>query len=381
MSFQSIYVAQMRELRDSLGKNIELDRAVENASFSRPAKVPEQVWDNLSPSQRARSFLQRWANRVADQGTTSGMLSESDFLRLTSPDLSISAKAQEVIQGLLEGSLQNNRNPTLLSVVRQCVTSVQSGEPVRLWVSQCIGKEASVREGKLDYFLGRSDGRPLELEKFTTCVEEKGWARLRNYLDTIRYPLEITLFIGDMDFFTLDGCDLWCSGSSLLRLEGEFQARCEELQVKADQYFGPGVISVRRWSELYDRNQYEEQLRLSSDKSRWQDADVLLSESRAMYLDQWRYREISGRLNVDPNKVVEFIDGDVTRTAAQYRLETDLALASGVIQCWAEAVPAATWPIRISQYDGRPSAGQLLLVGAALPKPAQCSSLGTRVAS
>lgn len=157
--------------------------------------------------------------------------------------------------------------------------------------------------------------------------------------------------LGDMDTYVLERADVWATPTSLARKEPELVSLQARVQAKVDAFFPDFTIKVRRWSEFYSKSQADPELRRSQDVANWQNWDGLFEQSKMMYLDQWKYRAIAARMGIAENQIVDFIRGDLIRTAAQYAVEREIIRGLGAIQAWAEAVPCWDWPLWVSHYD------------------------------
>jgi len=323
-----------------------------------PDAVPPNIWAKLSPGQRlARSFEsigKRFSSESSDLG-----LSESDFLRMTFKELDVSDRAADVITALVAAGCANEKNPTIAALVAAVNDVVNAGRPLECVISQCIAKAPDVRPAKLDYFTGR-ETRPRTIARFTAGLECKGWDKLSRILNDVAYPIQVTMLLGDMDLRTIDGAERWADAVSLDRLDDELRDVRNEVSRDARVRFGAENVTVRGWSEFYTVPEFQAAVDRAEDIGRWSDR-ALIAESTDLY-KQYGYRRLQRELDIAPEVMDRFILDDVVRTAAQYRLEADIAARERAIQLWAESVPNKMWPIKISNYDGAGYAPAIVLV-------------------
>lgn len=359
--FKEQYLRNLQNLREAAtDASFPAPPLPKGVSLGKPEHTPADTWEGLSFSQQFRSALQNFAGRVRNDEYP---LEEKDYLRLTYPGTFISDEAADTILKLIEISVDPQRNETIPRLVEYVASKVHQEAPLQLIVSQCLEKSDEIRPGKLDYFLNNITQK-REVQQFARGVEAKGWEKIERLIKEVSYPIEIQILIGDMDFFTLDGCGEWCDQSSLDRLPFEMAQQRNLLAHSVIERFGPQApITVGLWSDRYNYSEFLSYFERARDPQSWRDQEALFGESREMYLNQWGYRNIGRELKLSEDQLDSFIREDVCRTAAQYRLESDIAIQQDAIQGWAEKVPKPQWPIRISGYDGRPTAPSLLLLG------------------
>lgn len=360
--FEQIYLAKLnRDLNspseEPIGMLAELKLEAEDQNellIERSTRMPEQVWQELSALQRARSTLKEWIKQLKSNDPE---ISREDYLRFVL-DKGISDEAARVVFELLDRTYYNQNNPSVTALAENVVAQVTSGNPLRFSMSQCISKGPTIRPGKLDYFLfGKQDRK--DPATFCDGLESKGWEKLRQIAREVGYPIEIEIIVADMDFLTIDGGMKWCTPESLERLKAELLVLKEAVAQKAARFFKavPAEVTVRSWSEFYSYSDYEAALVAASDPSNWPDRTVI-EASRSLY--EYYYGNYRGK--IDDADLDRFIFEDVTRTAAQYRLEADITIKRGRIQAWAEQVPSPIWPIDVSNYNRAGYAPSLLLL-------------------
>jgi hypothetical protein len=312
-----------------------------------PGRTPEKIWKELSASAKCKSILSRWDKRIAS-GALSDALSEDDFLNMSFP--ASSARSVAVLRSLLNLSFINQSNPTLEELGAYVVRQVDAEKPLRIVMSQCFKKTPEVREQKLAFYLGQDSS--VETPKtFIQGVETLGWDTLASMVRNIPWPLEISIVLGDMDWFSMDGCKYWANKSALEGLEKETVNAQKALQREASAAFPEISVKVKRWTDLYSLSEFEQELSRAKDTSHWIE-EGLIEDSLKMYLDQWGYRAKGRKMGVAEEALLKFIEGDCIRTGAQYRVEANKIQSLDAIQAWAERVPNPLWPLRMSNYDG-----------------------------
>jgi len=357
MFFQKRFADQLLNGASTL--NNEVDITLDNFSFEKPKVVPDRVWDDLDNSSRASDYVRRFARFLRSKAANSIIL-ETDALKLSYPELAPTEREAQIILNLLSYSLLNDRNPSIDLLVQVCIERMRSNQPLQILTSQCISKAEEVRPAKLDFFLKQN--RTLkEPATFIKGVEIKGWEILKHLCQSIDYPLEVTIMVGDMDYYTLDAVRSWCRPEALLRLDLELAQCTAELDKKRQCFFGDLDVSIRRWSELYNYCDFRTYYANAICLERWQETR-LIEDSKRIYLYNWGYEDLRLRMRLNEAEIDSFIVEDVVRTAAQYRLEADICKGLGCIQAWAETVPTKMWPVRLSNYDGAGFLPSLILV-------------------
>lgn len=332
-----------------------------SCSLPRPRTKPEEVWLRLTPPQQARVWVRHWSNLVLSKDAERRVpLSVEDLLRMLYADLT--SEEVEVLSTLWMSTRNNECNPTWERIVSSIVGSIRTREAIRFILTQCIAKNPAVRKGKLQYFLGKvCDASP---QRFVQELEEKGWKELEKLLGAlcyIPYPACASIYLGDMDFYTLDACGSWCTPASLDGLECELCSLEEEVRKRAYAVFGEERVDVRRWSQEYSLDAFKGYRERASENSAWR-TEKFMRRSRAPYFSVWGYEKIARTMGVAMEQMRSFVDEDIVRTAAQYRLEADCVLRSGGVQLWAERSASPLWPIQISNYDSSGSPPSLLLI-------------------
>lgn len=356
--FKNLYRQKLQELAAAARDESNTSFAdLRQADFKKPDNISPEKWKRLSGGQRAARYLDSWRKYATGSAGDIG-LSEADFLRMTLDSLNISERAANVAISLVNCGLANQSNPTIIQVVKNIQKAVDQNQPIRCTVSQCIAKAPTVRPAKLNYFIGRQTV-PQQMPCFTDGLEEKGWQGLERLIKKVDYSVKITMMLGDMDIYTIDGATRWACPASLARLQSELAEVRVRVAESAQRRFG-SAVEVRGWSERYSVQDFEVALTRAADYSRWSDRD-LFTESEDLYR-QYGYRDQEIELNIPSAKMDQFIIDDVVRTAAQYRLEADLIRTDGALQLWAESVPNRIWPIKISNYDGGGTVPALVLV-------------------
>ena len=345
-----------KELSERYGDLSSLDAGVTGSE--KRWGVPADIWEErLTRRQQIRRIL-TWSQRKLTDGKW--RLAEDEYLRMAYSDLGISRVAANIAVTLFGSCLAATTNPTMDQVVEYVAQQTRAGEPLRFIMSQCIAKGEQIRPGKMNYFLdGTTTDEPIE--RFAKGIEAKGWELVKGLAKRVNYPVEIVLMLGDMDYFTMDGCALWANADSTERWESEMRALQSEVRERAEEFFGSNPVSVERWSDRYSVDDFSAALEKAKDREGWTDQGVFAA-STDMYLEQWGYRALAARRGVDLETMEAFIAEDVVRTAAQYGLEAAIARAESAMQVWAERVPIPTWPIQLSNYDGAGYTPSIVLV-------------------
>lgn len=246
---------------------------------------------------------------------------------------------------------KNKKNPTADSLIRAMLASIRSNSPLDLWMAQCIDKKPAVRLNKIDYFCKPPEESPRNVALADGAVgelEAKRWVELRSIQQAIN--ANVLLLVGDQDFVTLDAMDEWSSSESMEQLRRDIAALIGSVSERATDFFGSRV-AVAGWASLYGKQEFISELeRAESTKDRWL-VDKFKRASIRPYVNSWRYPEIAKDRGIPESVMMQFIEGDIVRTAAQYRIESRIAANRGVIQCWAETCGDSVWPITISNYD------------------------------
>jgi len=324
-----------------------------------PKGTRPDIWEGLSAGSKCKSFLSRWDKTIAG-GALRGGLTELDFLQMSYPKTALQSLA--MVQRILGCTYNNQRNPTLEGLVNYVDARVTSGEPLRVFLSQCFSREAQVRESKLSYFLG-GDQRVVEVPRFIKGVETLGWDAIGNLIKSSGGRIEVSILLGDMDWFCIDGCSEWAAPQSLKRLDEEVAACQRALQTEATTVFPGGEVTIRRWSEFYRVEDCLAELERAATRSVWKET-ALIGESTRMYLKEWGYGRIARARGATDQAMASFVEGDCIRTAAQYRVEANVISRLCGIQAWAERVPSPLWPLKITNYDGAGVPPTLFLLGA-----------------
>lgn len=322
-------------------------------------KTPPSIWDGLTPLQQVQIIRRRWAGIISRNEVSLGT---DDYLQMAYPDLEITPEVREVLYRFLTLAQVEEKNPTTDALIRYIVQIVSAREPIRMVMSQCIGKEDVVREGKLNFFLKGELGR--NISQFSTELEAKGWSKLKMLIDGLGYPVQITLMLGDMDTFTLDGCREWCSPQSIQQFEQEMCRLQGDVQIAVDDAFGAGIVTVERWSSYYRladfmiyleeaQQAFQEALRAGKNpkEERLRRLRVIMKQGTMPYFKYWGYDRLAPRFGVSRDAMCDFVQNDIIRTAAQYRLEAKIVEREGAVQVWAESCGNKYWPMNISNYD------------------------------
>ena len=179
----------------------------------------------------------------------------------------------------------------------------------------------------------------------------KGYGGYFTEVAARKLPLpQVTMMLGDNDTYIIERADVWAKPASLAKKAGELARLKDLVQMQANRAFPEFDVRVRLWSEYYEPKQADNELRRSQDTALWNDWGRLFAQSRMIYLEQWKYRELGRQKGISDEDMLNFIRGDVIRTAAQYAVERDIVRGLGAIQAWAEAVPCWDWPLWISHY-------------------------------
>ena len=320
----------------------------------RPENVTEELWKGLSYGQKQMRRVRKLANRIMRRDLE---LSDGDMLGILYEKEGITPEAIAAIEQMWAGSKLNDRNPTRDRLAPYVIGQLRMDQPIRFSLSQCLAKDPSVREGKMAWCL---QGEQKSTRKFLEGVEMKGWKELKKIMDGLPVASQATVYLGDMDFRSLDCCEQWCTPEDMACLTDQAAALRESLQTKADVFFGANRVTVRLWSEEYNTAAYREETGYAGADKAWR-TEEFMQTSRYPYLERWGYRTIAKKLGLQPGEIGTFIDNDIIRTAAQYRVESRIMQTRGNIICWAETVASALWPIQISEYDGKGGPPQLIL--------------------
>lgn len=255
-----------------------------------------------------------------------------------------------------------HKNPTLDIFVQTMLAGLAGAESPDLWISQCIAKKPEVRLNKIDYFCKPAAERPANVslqEGVVLDLEAKKWEEIRQISNATSF--KIRLLIGDQDFFTLDALDEWASAETVFAIEQELSIFTESIRQRASEFFGPAVI-VDRWSALYSKNDcISEYENAKNSKDTWLTGKFRRASERP-YLQSWGYPAIAAGKNIPEPVLRQFIEDDIIRTAAQYRVESNIIKERKAIQCWAETCGDPIWPITLSNYDQKGSPPSISLL-------------------
>jgi hypothetical protein len=308
----------------------------------RPLVTPENIWDQLTDEQRVMQWTRRWAGRVTRSKTG---LTDEDMLRILNDG--ISADDARGIVLLWNASKCNDSNPTRAQLINRVMESSERGETLEFCLSQCIDKKPESRMAKLRYLLR---GERVPVRSFITGLDKKGWSPFREALAAFPDRSTGMLYLGDMDWFGLDCCDRWIDEEGLSIFRQEITEVQYKTQKEANEFFGEGKVAVRLWSEDYSLDLVRQEYERARTNESWR-TDDFMKTSRYPYMNQWGYPALAKELDVNREQLRSFIDDDIIRTAAQYRVEANVLRAKNGIQCWAETVGSLQWPLEISNYD------------------------------
>ncbi len=272
-----------------------------------------------------------------------------------------SSEANSIWEIIRMGKM-NQKNTTLDMLIINIIRSLRSNDPLELQMSQCIDKKPDVRMNKFDMFCNPAESRPSNINLPNGAVqgmEEKGWQEARRLQNLTN--AKITILIGDQDFFTLDRMNEWASNDTLLKLQEEVSALRISTEERVKDFFG-NTGNVDQWSSFYGQNEFQnELLKAEESKSKWLTGKFLRTSQRP-YMRSWGYPEIAEKKGVSEATLMNFIESDIVRTAAQYRVESRIIMNRNAIQCWAETCGDPIWPMTISNYDNAGSPPSISLL-------------------
>ncbi|MBX7143291.1 MAG: hypothetical protein K1X79_02460 [Oligoflexia bacterium] len=363
--FKELYVQSLRaqavQVRSVAAEDLQWAEAV-IASASLTRTCPDNVWQQLSASQRAARFIQGWSNAVA-AGRFDEALKETDFLRAAFPQVWASEDAANLTVDLSRLTKYPTVNTTWGAVLKAIEAARQERRPITIAVSQCLEKNTDVIAGFDAWRLNKlAPGETVRVDNFSDRTKIKGWSALRDIQQKLNYPVQIVFILGDMDYLTVFQCQRWCDPNSLSGFGEEMAKRRANLQEEADAFFGAGRAAVRLWSELYSFNSFESERARAADQATWRDYNGIIEPTIRMYREQWGFNALGQREKLTQDQLRSLIINEILNVAAQYRLESRLLVSEGAIQGWAEQVPSPSWPISISNYDGALEVPSLLLV-------------------
>lgn len=247
----------------------------------------------------------------------------------------------------------NQKNSTLDALIRITLRSIQDGYRMQLCLSQCIEKKPAVRSNKFDFYCNPRESKPRNIalsDGVSGSLEEKGWTEIRSIQNSVN--ADINILLGDQDFFTMDALDEWADMQSIQKLKDEITALREAIDTKARGFFGPNV-TIGRWSEAYTKEEFlTEAQRAAQSKETWLTGKFRRASERP-YLRSWGYPSLAKEKGMSEQELMQFIEGDIIRTAAQYRVESRIIQSRNMVQCWAETCGDPIWPMTISNYDKR----------------------------
>ncbi len=359
--FKEVYIRSLEQARSEIGSGAIDCLPLTAVDRSLTQSCPDAVWEKLTGPQRGSRLVSAWSKAVSAE-RYGDIFAEADYLRAAVRDIELSDEAVAITQTLLQNSVHARNNRTIPALASAVQTALSDGQPLQLWVSQCLDKGAQMMAFHNEYRLGRINGNKPGLDCFAEGVKLTAWEQLKALRDSVSYPQQITMLLGDMDYFTVFQLQEWLSQDSLPAFKAEMQERRSEVQARADAYFGRGNVSVRLWSEFYGLKDFEAAQARAATPGNWQNYSVLMPSSERMYLDQWGLADWGEQEGIPEATLRAIVRSEITRTVAQYRLESNIAADCRAIQAWAERVPTPTWPISISNYDGTREVPSLLLV-------------------
>lgn len=309
----------------------------------KPCSIPTERWEGLPNQAKVMTWVRKKIPTLLQD------LSDEDRVLSLYRGKGMNALGAKTISILWKNSIFNDKNPTRNVLIDYVCETLVKDQPLKIYMSQCLKKASGIRTGKIDYFL-RGNSEKKDVSTFVQGIEKKGWGQLRNILRESPLQIDTTIYLGDMDFETLDGCNVWCSQDSLARLSEEITALREAIQREADDYFGCSAVKIRTWSEEYDASKFQSIMQQAEAEKTWR-TEAFMKKSRYPYLKNWGYRELGEQLKIPEKAMVQFIDNDIIRTAGQYRLESTLLKERGGIQAWGETVADPLWPLEISNFD------------------------------
>jgi hypothetical protein len=262
----------------------------------------------------------------------------------------VSPKALEIVSRLAALDKPNAANPTRVQLLDTVARAVREDRPLEMFASLCLEKGIGLRDGKLDWFLNRKRGETPET--LATTASMKGWGKVKQILDTVDYPIQVTILLGDLDYAIVDGCRFWCQPGWENTLRRDTDRIVTDTQKLATAFFGAERgVSVRKWSSLYTPDEIAAQLPRAEALVTPSESPSIIKASFDMYKKQWGYTPLARKMGIDDETLDTFIIGDVQRMAAQYRVEASYVEATNGIQLWCEAVPNPGWPIELSNFN------------------------------
>lgn len=320
--------------------------------------VRPDVLAALPPKQRAIHILDVFRRQLAEPSDDI-RLTEPDFLKMLLRDNPISDLGARVASALVTSGCAGERNPTIPNVVSAVDEAVRQGRPLECIASVCLTSSPVIEQVKINVRTDRASP-PCSLDAFATDFEEQGWNRLKRIFQTVPYRVHLTLLLDDIDLYTIEGAGTWADADSRVRLAREIDKIHAEVVKRAQLFFGARSVSVGRWSTYVPEDRFNHALHVAEDMGRWINP-ALLSSSFDVYKMRG-YRMIQHSAAIPEQLMDRCILEDVTRRAAQYRLQADIVRSFQGIRLWVEPMPMRTWPLELSNYDGAGFAPTLFLV-------------------
>jgi hypothetical protein len=174
---------------------------------------------------------------------------------------------------------------------------------------------------------------------------------VKQVLRDVKYPINVTFLLGDLDYAVADGCRFWCEPDWENILNRDTERIVAETTERATRFFGTDCIRVQKWSSLYSANNILAELKKAETLVTPENSLAIIKSSFKIYKQQWGYAALAKKMKIDERALDAFIIGDVQRMAAQYRVEANWIQSVDGLQLWCEAVPNPGWPIELSNFD------------------------------
>lgn len=215
-----------------------------------PTSSTANIWNQLKPAQQARQRVRRILTICGNE------LNDADRIRMMYGD-TVSYEVAEVCDTLLNTTLPVKSNSTIPQVIEYTSKQIEQGKPIQLTVTQCISRGNACRERELQDWFGLEYDKSTAPE-FLNGLQKKGWQALKKIQTNVGYPVQIQMLLGDMDYFTMDQVNKWCTPEQLQLLSVNLRSLNQQIQAEADAYFGTGIVQVNRWSNFYDLENFDE---------------------------------------------------------------------------------------------------------------------------
>lgn len=271
--------------------------------------------------------------------------------------------AAKLAGDILRFSKNSKNNPTTQHIKNCVALSTAQGEPVKLLVTQGLQASAELQKGWISHLLN-CPVEPRNISAFAVQTYPIGWLGLRNLVDELAYPFDITFLLDDIALRTMYACDRWCSGQELARFENEAHIWRNQIEEQAKNFFAGGFIKVEMWSSRYGVFGYEQALRKVSDWNSWAKRDETGLVETCLELDcsPFRSRGLYRELGLESSEMRQVILSGLLGMVANFRLQADTAIKQESLLVWTQGARANSfWPVVLSNYDGQGYAASLVL--------------------